>query len=530
MKYKLLVSLSIITALVPARGRADNYFSVTPCRLLDTRGGPQITAIPTTIQVTGSCGVPANATALAGNLTAIPPAANGYMRLSPAGTSPGTTTLNYRTSNVRANNFIMQLSWNGRVDLISSPAADAVVDVTGYFAEPWRIYSKIGEGEADAAYFGFPHQMQRGSYSLTTYNSTSCPPPACPDGDCGGVGIDAGPGGQAVFGAPDSSYWNFQTSAVGKILYDGTNRFYNPRTGFTYPFIMYFTSQQLPKPVNNQIFYCGNNGFGAAYSFDGINFVEGPTTPQLSDCNPIEGPPGQFTCSNADYWCGAWPCDTGFPRHSWTTAEILAQFIWAVDNKYYAAAFLYNSPNFADCSTETSFCYGSDPSHSGTSTWILQSNDGLNWSRYSIDNGDNGRLSRVGIDNGRTCYNAAWLFNVDIAYDPAGQDFYMTRAYASNYGNYPCGPEKLPDRIQLYKTHAAAGLFYGPWELLLDGGCENLGYPMDSASIVHDGTGNVIKGVNGEITLLVSSSLGYSTYQNACAIAPWPRYRVVVGP
>lgn len=115
-------------------GPAGNFFTVTPCRLLDTRpGNNPITGTPRTVSVTGNCGIPAGAIAAVGNLTAITPAATGYINLYPTGPSPPTATLNYRAGVTRANNFVMPLSSVGQVNLFASSTVHALIDLFGYF-------------------------------------------------------------------------------------------------------------------------------------------------------------------------------------------------------------------------------------------------------------------------------------------------------------------------------------------------------------------------------------------------------------
>jgi hypothetical protein len=158
----------------------------------------------------------------------------------------------------------------------------------------------------------------------------------------------------------------------------------------------------------------------------------------------------------------------------------------------------------------------------------LKSGDGINWSRYQVANGEEGRLSHKGIDTIRPCWSAAWLENVDMAYDPVGGDFYMTRSYPDRYYyRQGCSPATLPDRVQLYKAHGMNGIFNGPWQLLYDAGCE-VGYPIDSATIAHDGRGNAQIGTNGSVTLMVNASGTSPGY--GCPVTRDPVHRVVVGP
>jgi uncharacterized repeat protein (TIGR01451 family) len=121
------------------------YFTVTPCRVLDTRlaagslGGPALAAGTTrTFPVTGHCGIPANATALSINLTVTGSTAPGFLIARPTGTSTNVSTINYGSGQTRANNAVIALSGSGELDLRCGQASGtvhAIVDVSGYFVE-----------------------------------------------------------------------------------------------------------------------------------------------------------------------------------------------------------------------------------------------------------------------------------------------------------------------------------------------------------------------------------------------------------
>jgi glucose/arabinose dehydrogenase len=129
---------------VPPQARTADYFTVTPCRLLDTRlptGQPALSAGQTrSLQVTGRCGVPAGAGAVSLNVTAVIPTAPGFLELFSSGSAvPSASSLNYVAGQVRANNGIFALSTGGALDIFLGQAAgtsNVVVDVTGYFVGP----------------------------------------------------------------------------------------------------------------------------------------------------------------------------------------------------------------------------------------------------------------------------------------------------------------------------------------------------------------------------------------------------------
>lgn len=126
-------------------GPASDFFTVTPCRLLDTRdptgdyGGPALVAgQERTFVATGSkCGIPATANAVSVNLTVTRAAAQGYLSVHPAGSPlPLVSTVNYVPGLTRANNAIVPLSSSGEFTIYcgqASGTAHAIVDVNGYF-------------------------------------------------------------------------------------------------------------------------------------------------------------------------------------------------------------------------------------------------------------------------------------------------------------------------------------------------------------------------------------------------------------
>jgi hypothetical protein len=124
---------------------ADDFFTLTPCRVLDTRnangplGGPALGASATrTFKVTGACGIPTDATAIAVNVTSVSPAALGNLAIYPGNAFPlGTSNLNFTPGKNRANNSLLYLATDGAgtigVQNASSGSLNLIVDVVGYF-------------------------------------------------------------------------------------------------------------------------------------------------------------------------------------------------------------------------------------------------------------------------------------------------------------------------------------------------------------------------------------------------------------
>ncbi len=123
-----------------------DFYTLTPCRLVDTRNadgplaGPALQAgAERTFVLTGNCGVPSTAKAVAVNVTAVSPAANGFLTLFPADQSlPIASTLNFvPTVSARANNAIVALATDGsggiKVKDGSTGTVHFLLDVVGYF-------------------------------------------------------------------------------------------------------------------------------------------------------------------------------------------------------------------------------------------------------------------------------------------------------------------------------------------------------------------------------------------------------------
>jgi hypothetical protein len=124
---------------------ASNFFTVTPCRAVDTRnaagplGGPALGAsAQRTFKLTGTCGIPAGALAVAANVTSIAPGALGNLSMYPGNAFPlGTSVLNLVPGKDRANNAFLELATDGTgtlgVQNASGGSVNLIIDVVGYF-------------------------------------------------------------------------------------------------------------------------------------------------------------------------------------------------------------------------------------------------------------------------------------------------------------------------------------------------------------------------------------------------------------
>lgn len=163
-----VVSASIITATTPAHAAgvvnvlvtnpglspvtlvngftygAARFYTLTPCRVLDTRsangplGGPALVANgDRTFTLPGACGIPATAKALSVNLTVTQPTGQGDLRVYPGGLPlPNVSSINYRAGRTRANNGTLLLGPGGSIGVRCVQASGTVhflLDVNGYF-------------------------------------------------------------------------------------------------------------------------------------------------------------------------------------------------------------------------------------------------------------------------------------------------------------------------------------------------------------------------------------------------------------
>jgi hypothetical protein len=132
----------VVLRHVPVANLPLRYHAVPPCRLLDTRTAARPLPANTyrTFTATGACGIPADARAVALNITAVNPGDVGDYRLYPAGTSiPPASTINFAAGRTRANNAIVSVGTGGaitvRCDMPAGSTASAhlAVDVSGFF-------------------------------------------------------------------------------------------------------------------------------------------------------------------------------------------------------------------------------------------------------------------------------------------------------------------------------------------------------------------------------------------------------------
>jgi hypothetical protein len=124
----------------------QSYFTITPCRLVDTRwpdgswGGPRLAAGGTRdFTAWGSCDIPVTARALAVNVTVTEPDGPGHLRVFPSdGLAIGTSTsaVVFANGRTRGSNTMARLGPAGGLSVFNgmpSGSTHFILDVFGYF-------------------------------------------------------------------------------------------------------------------------------------------------------------------------------------------------------------------------------------------------------------------------------------------------------------------------------------------------------------------------------------------------------------
>ncbi len=125
-------------ALLPAAPAhaATGYTALTGSRLYDSRSlTPFANGETRNLAVAGVGGVPAEATAVVLNVTAVSPTGDGFFTVWPAGQDqPGTSNVNFGAGSTVPNAVVVQLGSGGAINLFNfGGTTHMLVDVTGYF-------------------------------------------------------------------------------------------------------------------------------------------------------------------------------------------------------------------------------------------------------------------------------------------------------------------------------------------------------------------------------------------------------------
>jgi hypothetical protein len=111
------------------------FYTVTPCRVLDTRSGSGLLNGTLNVNVAGSaCAPPATAQAFVLNATIVPPSLLGFLTLWPNGVSqPLVSTLNAFDGVITSNMAIVPTS-DGTVNAYTTNPTQLILDISAYFA------------------------------------------------------------------------------------------------------------------------------------------------------------------------------------------------------------------------------------------------------------------------------------------------------------------------------------------------------------------------------------------------------------
>ena len=125
---------------------ALSFYTLTPCRILDTRqangplGGPSLhgSGEQRVVIAVGTCGIPASAKAISVNITVAAPPASGNLRAFPGdGLVTTTAVMTFVAPKTRGNNAVLPLAANGDGSFAlanySGLSEQVIVDVNGYF-------------------------------------------------------------------------------------------------------------------------------------------------------------------------------------------------------------------------------------------------------------------------------------------------------------------------------------------------------------------------------------------------------------
>ena len=137
---------SALVTVAPS-GSAVLFYTVTGCRLIDTRGplgplgGPALApsgVLDRTYTVAGTCGIPADATSISANITVTNAFAAGTLLAYPGdGVPTNASTISFGQFQTRANNARIRLATDGsgtiKIQNTAPAMVDMILDVNGYF-------------------------------------------------------------------------------------------------------------------------------------------------------------------------------------------------------------------------------------------------------------------------------------------------------------------------------------------------------------------------------------------------------------
>jgi glucose/arabinose dehydrogenase len=177
---------------------SDPFTSLTPARLLDTRGGATVDGQgvgggplgpggTTSVTVTGRGGVPTSGVgAVVVNITVTAPSPGGFVVVWPSGQPrPSTSNINFGGAQTVANLAIVRVGTGGRIDLYNDAGtAHVLVDVVGWFDDgssygaltPARLMDTRGGLTVDGQFRGAGPVGARRTTALTVTGRGGVPP------------------------------------------------------------------------------------------------------------------------------------------------------------------------------------------------------------------------------------------------------------------------------------------------------------------------------------------------------------------
>ncbi len=117
---------------------AGGFAPMTPARSVDSRIGLAAQRLApgavVRLDIAGRVGVPATANAVSANVTIVAPAADGFLKMFPCGAVPEVSTVNFTSGRTIANAALLPLDATGDLCVVSTVAADLLIDINGSFS------------------------------------------------------------------------------------------------------------------------------------------------------------------------------------------------------------------------------------------------------------------------------------------------------------------------------------------------------------------------------------------------------------
>jgi hypothetical protein len=176
--------IGIVNATISSGPKAV-YVPIAPCRLADTRPGPENVgsrATPIGQRDThtftvhgnnGKCAIPAGASAVVANVTAVAPSAQSFMTIWPADKpQPTASSLNYSAGQAPVPNAVtVALSGDGRIKVYNhNGGVHVIIDIAGYYQDhnhDDRYYTKTQTDQKIAAIPGLSGPLASPRAALT---------------------------------------------------------------------------------------------------------------------------------------------------------------------------------------------------------------------------------------------------------------------------------------------------------------------------------------------------------------------------